>query len=432
LAGPLAFLERAGYGPAALDLAVEPLDETRLRAARFIGISVPMHTALRLGVATARRARQVNPRAHICFYGLYATLNADYLLDGIADSVLGGEYEQELVEVVGSVAAGARSRGRREPVLERLDFPLPRRRSLALPAPYAALIDERGRRPAGYVEASRGCLHHCRHCPIPPVYGGRFFVVPADVVLADIRGQVAAGATHITFGDPDFLNGPGHSLKIVRAMHAEFPHVTFDCTAKIEHLLERRDLLPELAGLGCAFIVSAVESLSDVVLAHLEKGHTRADVHAALAAMRVAGIALRPSFVPFTPWATLDDYLELLDFVAAEDLVYHVDPVQYGIRLLVPPRSGLLERPALRPFLGPLDPTALTYTWTHPDPRMDDLQRAVMTIVERGTRQEADAASTFERVREAAYRAAGRPTPPPRRRSAGQPRPARLSEPWFC
>jgi len=41
---------------------------------------------------------------------------------------------------------------------------------------------------------------------------------------------VAAGATHITFGDPDFLNGPGHALKVVRAAHAEFPRLTFDFT----------------------------------------------------------------------------------------------------------------------------------------------------------------------------------------------------------
>src|SRR6185295_4904284 len=119
---------------------------------------------------------------------------------------------------------------------------------------------------AGYAEASRGCLHRCRHCPIPPVYDGRFFVVPRDVVLADIRSQVEAGARHVTFGDPDFLNGPAHSLAILREMRREFPFVSHDFTAKIEHLLKHRDLLPEMASLGCSFIVSAVESLSDRVL----------------------------------------------------------------------------------------------------------------------------------------------------------------------
>jgi radical SAM superfamily enzyme YgiQ (UPF0313 family) len=427
LARPLAFLERAGFAPQALDLAVQPFDDGLVRRARFVGISVPMHTALRLGIGAARRVRRVNPAAHICFYGLYATLNADYLLDGIADSVVGGEYEQALVALV--KGEGRESVG---PVLERLDFPVPSRRALPALDTYSALLENGERRPAGYVEASRGCLHHCLHCPIPPVYGGRFFIVPADVVLADIRGHVAAGATHITFGDPDFLNGPGHSLKIVRSMHAEFSGVTFDCTAKVEHLLERRALLPELARLGCRFIVSAVESLSDAVLANLEKGHTRADVYAVLAATRDSGIALRPSFLPFTPWTTLDDYIELLEFVAAQDLVESVDPVQWGIRLLVPPGSALLGRRAMRAFLGPLDAAALTYTWTHPDARMDALQRDVMAIVERATREGDDAEGTFLRIRAAAYRAAARPTPPAPTWTVPRPRPPRLTEPWFC
>lgn len=435
LASPLAFLERAGFAPDALDLAVEPFDEGRVRRARFVGISVPMHTALRLGVAAARRVRRVNPDAHIAFYGLYATLNADYLRDGVADSVVGGEYEAALVTLVASLARAERPTPRIVPVLERLDFPVPSRATLRPLDAYTVLIEPGGRRPAGYVEASRGCLHHCLHCPIPPVYGGRFFVVPPEVVLADIRGQVAAGATHITFGDPDFLNGPGHSLKIVRAMHAEFPALTFDCTAKVEHLLRRRALLRELASLGCLFIVSAVESLSDTVLVNLDKGHTRADVYAALGALREAGIALRPSLLPFTPWTTLDDYIELLEFVAAEGLVDHVDPVQYGIRLLVPPGSALLERPTMRPFLGPAsDPAALTYPWTHPDPRMDELQGQVMAIVERGARQGEgeETQATFLQVFEAAHRAAGRPATPPLPWLARGPRPPRLSEPWFC
>jgi radical SAM superfamily enzyme YgiQ (UPF0313 family) len=427
LASPLAFLERAGFAPQALDLAVRPLDEAVVRRARFVGISVPMHTALRLGVGAARRVRRINPAAHICFYGLYASLNASYLLDGIADSTIGGEYEKALVALIASLEPGPVAA-----VLERLDFPVPSRGALPALDTYAALLEDGVPRAAGYVEASRGCLHHCRHCPIPPVYDGRFFVVPAEVVLADIRRQVAAGATHITFGDPDFLNGPGHSLRIVRAMRAEFPALTFDCTAKIEHLLKHRALLPELARLGCRFIVSAVESLSDVVLANLAKGHTRADVYAALAAMREAGIALRPSFVPFTPWATLDDYIDLLDFVADQDLVHHVDAVQLGIRLLVPPGSALLDRPAMRPFLGPLDAAALTYTWTHPDPGMDALQREVMAIVERATQEGADAESTFLGIRGAAYQAAGRPAPPAPAWTPPRARPPRLTEPWFC
>ncbi len=434
-AWPAAFLERAGFRATQLDLAVESLDPAAVRRARFVGISVPMHTALRLGVRVAERVRQLNPSAFICFYGLYATLNADFLLGGIADAALGGECEEDLVRLVDRVTRAEEPVGpSKTTTLARLTFPLPHR--LRSPgAPGYARLEHGGRSvPAGYVEASRGCLHACLHCPIPPVYGGRLFVVPPAVVLADIRAQVSAGAEHITFGDPDFLNGPGHALRVVRGLHAEFPHLTFDCTAKIEHLLRRRALLPELARLGCLFIVSAVESFSDVVLTRLEKGHTRADALAALRLTREAGITLRPSFVAFTPWSTFEDFFDLLDVVGVEGLVHQVDPVQYTIRLLVPPGSALLDKPWMREHLGELDAAALTHRWTHPDPRMDRLHEVVRDTVEHAVARGDEAGLVIDRIRTVAESFALSP-----RRSRGRVATLgagvlspHLTEPWFC
>src|SRR2546422_4696407 len=106
IAWPTAFLERAGYAPAALDVAIEPFDPAKVRDARLVGISVPMHTALRLGMRVARRVRELNPECHICFYGMYAQLNAEYLLREVADSVLSGELGDDLVELVHPLAGG--------------------------------------------------------------------------------------------------------------------------------------------------------------------------------------------------------------------------------------------------------------------------------------------------------------------------------------
>src|SRR5262249_9360693 len=229
------------------------------------------------------------------------------------DYCIGGECETPLVALAEALDArrtgaieGVYQRGQAaKPFLKRLPFPLPVRSSLPALERYAKLEHKGASRTVGYVEASRGCLHLCTHCPIRPVYGGRFFVIPQDVILEDIRRQVRAGATHITFGDPDFLNGPGHSLKVARALHAEFPTLTFDFTAKIQHVMEHPDVFPELGALGCLFMVSAVESLSERVLEVLEKHHTRAQVEEAIRITRGAGIVLRPTWVAFTPWTTL-------------------------------------------------------------------------------------------------------------------------------
>ena len=459
----MGFLEQAGYAPAALDIAVEDVDAERVNQARFIGISVPMHTALRLGVRVAELIRTLNPHAHICVFGLYASINAEYLLSHVADSVIGGEYETPLVNLVNALdqmppapssPREEETRGRQElppiegvsrrgqivsPLLKRFPAhaPTPSRTSLPPLTRYARLEYHGTEHVVGYVEASRGCLHTCLHCPIVPVYEGRFFVVPGDVVLRDIRQQVEAGATHLTFGDPDFLNGPGHSLSIVRAMHAEFPLLTFDFTAKIEHLLKHRTLVPELAASGCLFAISAVESFSDTVLTYLNKGHTAADVVTALDILRASGMTLRPSLVAFTPWTTLDDYLSMFDIVEANDLIDAIDPVQYAIRLLIPPGSALINQPAeygsIEQFVGPLDQGAFQYHWTHPDSRMDQLHQDISSAVEGAANAEEDPIDTFDRLRAMTCRMAGRAAPAVQRsRRAPQSRPPRMTEPWFC
>jgi len=219
---------------------------------------------------------------------------------------------------------------------------------------------------------------------------------------------------------------------VARALHAELPSVTFDFTAKVEHLLNHRARLRELADLGCAFIVTAAESLSDTVLANLAKGHSRADVFAALHAVRAAGIALRPTWVPFTPWTTLDDYRKLLDVVEAHALIDAIDSVQYSIRLLVPPGSLLLETDAMRPFLGPLVEGAFYYRWTHPDARMERLHAGVSALVAGAADAREDATATFNRIRQLADETAGAPPRPDAAQPPERTRPPRLTEPWFC
>jgi radical SAM superfamily enzyme YgiQ (UPF0313 family) len=446
IASPAAFLRAAGYAPLAIDLAVEELDGPRLERlvrARLVVISAPMHTAMSLALRVARRLRAENPRGHVCFFGLYAALNRGLLErpqskddDGdarpIADTIFGAECEEELVALAQRLEASAGGTVAPEPrPLHRLPFLVPDRALLPPLDRYARLIVGDERRVAGHVEATRGCKYLCRHCPIPPVYHGRFFAVPIDVVLEDARRQIAAGARHITFGDPDFLNSAKHAMAAARGLHAAHPDVTFSFTAKVEHIVAQRAIFAELAALGCVFVVSAVESLSDQILTLLDKGHTRADVSEALAIVRGAGISLRPTFVAFTPFTSIDDYLTLCRFIRENDLEQEVDPIQLAIRLLIPPGSLLLDRPEMAPHLAGLDEEGLTHRWRHPDPRMDALEAEVAALVEQATHEGEPPSATFARIHALAARAAGEPAPPAtlkRRR----PAPPRLSEPWFC
>jgi len=442
LAGPIGFLEQAGYTPTAIDVSIQGLEPASLSRARFVGISVPMHTALRIGLQVAGRVREQNPQCHICFFGLYSSLNAEHLLGSVADSVIGGEFEAPLVELVKTLSEGrdrpiegVQKKGNpASPLLEHLPPVTPSRSSLPPLSSYAHLETAGERRAVGSVETSRGCRHLCRHCPIPPVYGGRFFLVGQETVLEDIRQLVRLGAAHISFGDPDFLNAPNHGLRVVRRMKKEFPEVTFDFTAKIEHILKHRSLLPEFGERGCLFVVSAVESLNDGVLARLAKNHTRADVVEAFKVARACAIALRPSLVTFSPWSGLEDVVDLFDFVEREGLIDYIDAIQFTIRLLIPPGSLLLEEPSLAPYLGPLVQESFSYQWFHPDPRVDELQRVFSREVEQATERHEDPETLFFQLKEIALAAWKERIPEriARRPRADRTRPPRLTESWFC
>ncbi len=387
LASPAAWLRRAECSVTCQDLSVQELEELPVKDADLIAFYLPMHTATRAAVPVLKRVRLLNPNGYICFYGLYAPLNAEYLLKLGAHAILGGEYESELVKLVHRLAAYKDVTGRPEASaptvsLARQRFLVPDRTSLPRLARYAHLVTNDGMsRPVGYTEASRGCKHSCRHCPIVPVYEGRFRIVQRDVVMQDVRQQVEQGAQHITFGDPDFFNGIGHALAVVETLHREHPQLSYDVTIKVEHLLKYCRHLPTLRDTGCLFVTSAVESVDDRVLQLLDKGHTRSDFLKLVDLFRNVGLTLSPTFVTFTPWTTWEEYHNLLALLADLELVENVAPIQLAIRLLVPAGSKLLELPELREVIGDFDPSALSYRWVHPDPRMDELCHQVRKLV---------------------------------------------------
>ncbi|HSS64137.1 MAG TPA: CUAEP/CCAEP-tail radical SAM protein [Gammaproteobacteria bacterium] len=432
IAQAAAWLRDAGHDVVCLDLAVESLRPETLSGADLVALHLPMHTGTRIALEALPRIRALAPGARLCAFGLYAPVNEALFRDLGVDTVLGGEFEPGLAALAERVGRGDES-PQSEPVinLKKIPFVPPHRAGLPPLSSYASLILPDGsRRTLGFTEASRGCKHLCRHCPVVPVYQGRFRIVPAEVVMEDVRAQVAAGARHISFGDPDFLNGPTHALKLVRALHREFPGLSYDVTVKVEHIVNSSELLPELARTGCLFITTAVESVDDRILADLDKGHTRADFETAAAMLRRAGIAMAPTFVPFTPWTTLEGYADLLDTLVRLRLVENVPPVQLAIRLLVPRGSYLFRIPGFDALVKEFDRDTLGFPWRHRDPRVDALQTEVQSLAERAESGDAPRKETFQKIYRSAYARLGT-SPPALPRDVGSPIPHH-SEPWYC
>ena len=438
LASPAAWLRAAGVDVDCADTSRVPLEDQQIAAATLVAFYLPMHTATRLAAPLIDRARRVNPSARLCAYGLYAPLNAQWLRQHGVTEILGPEAEAELVDLVKSQIPNPKAQisnpksqipNPKFQGLPRLRFIAPDRAGLPTLERYASLrMPDGGRRIMGSTDATRGCKHLCRHCPVVPVYQGQFRVVPLDVVMEDVRAQVAAGAQHISFGDPDFFNGPTHARHLVERFHGEYPDVSYDVTIKIEHLLKHADMIPVLRDTGCLFITSAVEAIDDFVLDQLMKGHTRSDFISVVALCRDAGVALVPTFVPFTPWTTLAGYLELLDVLEELDLVEQVAPIQLAIRLLVTSGSPLLDLPDIREVVGPFDPASLTSPWRHGDAGVDALQIAVMELV--GSASGSPRAQVFGAISSLAREHAG--LPPKRGRAARSAPMPYVSEPWYC
>ena len=383
LASPAAWLRAAGMVVTCLDLTIVALANAAVQRADLIAFHLPMHTATRIAVPLIGRVKALNPQAHLCCYGLYAPLNEPYLRNLGVATILGGEFEEGLVALATALQANRLTIMSLPAIsLQRQQFQTPARHDLPALQRYAFLdLGDGQPRTVGYTEATRGCKHTCRHCPIVPVYGGQFRVIGRAVVLADIRNQVAVGAQHITFGDPDFFNGPGHAIPIIKALHSEFPDLTYDVTIKVEHLRQHADLLPVLRDTGCLFITSAVEAVDDTILNLLGKGHTRAEFIGVTTQLRALGLTLNPTFVAFNPWISVEGYRDLLRVIAELDLVDNVAPIQYAIRLLITAQSALLELPSIKALIHPFDEQALVYPWYHTDPQVDALQQTIIDLV---------------------------------------------------
>ena len=438
LASPAAWLRERGHEVTCNDLSREPLSEQAARDAALIGFYVPMHTATRLVLELLPSIRQLNSSAHICAFGLYAAMSREIFHASGISRLFSGEFEQALVDLADQLSGATTAAETSPPVsdisLARLRFKVPDRQGLPPLKSYAHLVLPSGEhRTVGYTEASRGCKHHCRHCPVVPIYNGAFRLVEPEVVLADIRQQVSAGAQHVTFGDPDFFNAVRHAVPIIESLHREFPHLTYDATIKVEHIRKHADLLPTLRNTGCLFVISAVESLDDAILSRLEKNHTREDFFQVVELFRNERLTFQPTFVTFTPWTTLDSYLDLLQQLRRLDLIESVAPVQLAIRLLIPEGSRLLELAEVREIVGKFDPHALVYPWSNPDPAVDKLAVDVQAIVAASEKSKFSRSETFSRIWRAANLAADRSIEfnamPLIASRATVPY---LNEPWYC
>ncbi len=393
-------------------------------------LSTPMLTAATMAKRLVKAISKANPAAKIAAFGLYSDI---VLTDSIPhiDAAMTGEYLPLIEEWLAAglpsnhrATSNRPSRHSTNTVIERTSLP-------PISA-YPGIVVDGVHKLVGHVESTRGCRHSCLHCPVPTAYHGRIQINPVDTILTDIRGLLDQGATHITFGDPDFLNAPIHASKIIEGLDAlSSEDISFDATIKVEHILKYPSLIEKMAASGCSMITSAVESLNDEVLSRLDKGHTAEQAYEATEIVQKLGITLHPSFLPFTPWTTNRDLADIVDYCYHFGLEEVVEPVQFGIRLLLPPGSLLLSSENRDFEILDYDPTTMGYRWQHSDRRIDELAIKVASLAEEATYAKQSNLETLHAIRHIAYQFIDK-VPPAITRGTTIQSSTKLAEPWFC
>jgi radical SAM superfamily enzyme YgiQ (UPF0313 family) len=385
IAAAAPYLREAGFKVVLVDQFIEGLTDDQLEEADYICCSLPLYQSLEAGRTFFPKLRETG--LPIILFGQHATLASDVLLEnGIGDWVIRGDGEVPLANLLlrleqnGTSSSGypegvCRSGERCRPYVHRgPTFHAPDRSSLPPLSRYRYGLAERflgGPQIVGNVEASRGCHHACLYCSVFGAYEKKVALIPKEIVLQDIRNCVEQGASHICFTDAEFLNSPVHGLKVVKELHQEFPDLTWDYTARADHLLDCADAVREMVPLGARFVTSAFEFPSERVLNLIDKELGIDDCLRAVELCEQIGLGLNPTFLTFNPWSSLEQIYGLSDFLDKTGLARHVDPLQLETRLYLPKGSPLVGSPAMQGIS--LVEHEFHYEWTHPDSRVDQI-----------------------------------------------------------
>src|SRR3989440_3284773 len=391
-------LVEAGFPVSVLDTYVNGVDTRPLEKADLIAISLPIFDSVQSGLELARQARTLNPDAHITFFGQHATIHAFRLVGKYGDSSVAGEWElplvglarraagdlsAELPGVITAVPQGAGDKPRH--FISRTGMRVPSRHLLPPLTKYPQIQLDKllgAAQVVGSTEIARGCHHTCLYCSVFAAYDGKVVIVPEPVILQDVQNLFDGGITHRTLIDAGFSNPRHYGVRILRQLRQRFPDLTYDMTTRVDHIVENKDMIREMGGLGMRVITSALEFPSQKVLDALNKEVTVEQVEEAVIFLRQAGIKLNPTFIMFNPWIGLEDLVQFHRFCERTGLDQLIDPIQYETRLYLYKGSPLLQLPAVKAL--ELQEHEFHYEWKHPDPRVDELFLQSVTPAQEG------------------------------------------------
>jgi len=298
-----------------------------------IALSFLSTTTYPVTKAIAARLKSEAPDTPLILGGVFASMNAEYILKDCphADCIGVGEGEELLpdyldhIDTSGSVAGLVWRDGDRvvsnppRPLIRDLDqFPYPDRDSLpidyieSLPLDVPAVLSLHK---FCTVQTTRGCPYGCIYCDIPSLSNGKWRHRSAEHVLGEMQQLNDAGYRSIYLTDDHFLLKRKRINDICSGIIERRLEFTWGCEGRVDSAAV--DQLPIMSRANCTFLAYGVESGTQKILDRLNKNLTLEQIEYGVNEAKRQGIERAHGFfLVGSPDETEEDIKESFRFAA--------------------------------------------------------------------------------------------------------------------
>jgi len=298
-----------------------------------IAISFLSTTTYPAAKSMARLLKSERPDVPIIVGGVFATMNADRILNDcpFIDCVGIGEGEELLPDYLdrmkdpASVAGLVWRDGERivrntaRPLISDLDrFPYPDRTTLpidyieSLPLDVPAVLSLEK---FCTVQTSRGCPYSCIYCDIPALSRGRWRYRSPERVLGEMQQLNDMGYRSIYLTDDHFLMKRTRINDICRGIIRRNLQFKWGCEGRVDSVAA--DQFDVMSKANCNFLAFGVEAGTQKILDRLDKRQTLEQIEHAVSEAKRHGIERAHGFfLVGSPGETEEDILESFRFAA--------------------------------------------------------------------------------------------------------------------